>query len=253
MLKNKEMNFMITDNPAARLLAILKNAHTLNGDARAKDCWLRIFELKGSDLNTSSILMSKLGQVMLLPHEIRVLVDQFYPNHASSLDHTLSQIQKAFIAQNLSGNWNTFSQHIDVHCINGLSMVSAMLDVKLDSKLIEKEVLTEFYSKVQELSDEVLSADLPSEFKKFMSHYLWKILNAIGDYLISGAMPILASVEATLGHAVLDPDFRSILNADGVGKKIREVLAALADTATVATAAAGAVAYIASNGFPMLT
>src|SRR5690606_7542055 len=153
---------------------------------------------------------------------IRVLVEQFYPKQASSLGHTLNQIQKAFAAQNLSGGWKTFSQYIDVHCIDGLSMVSAMLDVKLDSKLIEKEVLADFYIKIQGLNDEVVSADLPSEFKKFMAHYLRKILDAIGDYLISGAMPILTSVEATLGHAVLDPEFREILGKEGIGKKISD-------------------------------
>lgn len=243
---------MVTDNAAARLLALLLKAQTFNPDASAKQAWMQLFDLKGDDLNAASTMMSKLGQVMILPHQVRIQVEQFFPSQASSLGHAMTQIQNAFVSQNLNGNWHSFMAHIDLHSINALNMASALLETKLESKLIDIEVLSEFRNQVQTLNDEVIQGVLPAEFKKFMSHYLRRIIDAIGDYFISGAMPILDAVEATLGHAVLDPNFRGELTGSETGQKISKVLSDLANTAAVATAAAGVVTYIASNGFPLL-
>ncbi|MEZ8782599.1 hypothetical protein AB6D77_08090 [Vibrio splendidus] len=212
-------------------------------------------EILGLDPNTpnvESLLMSKLGQVMLLPYETRMLVAQYYPSQVSSLTHTLKQIQKAFTNQNLSTTWATFIQHIDAHCIATLSMTSALLDNKLDTQLIEGDQLDDFKGKVQTILDETIASELSPEFKKFMTHYLQKILNSINDYLISGALPILDAIESTLGHAVLDPNFRDELKETETGSKIRVMLGDLANIVTVATAATGAAAYLASNGIPLL-
>ncbi|EON90477.1 hypothetical protein [Plesiomonas shigelloides] len=243
---------MITDNPAARLLAILHTGKEINPNANAKEVWAILFGLKANVDNYESILMSKLGQVMLLPHETRILVRQYYPSQVSSLTHTLNQIQRAFIEQNLSSSWNTFIKHIDMHCISTLSMTSALLDQKLQTKLIDVEELDEFKEKVKSLLSETIASNLSSEFKRFMTHYLQRIINAINDYLISGAMPILDAIESTLGHAVIDPSFRDELKDTETGTKIRSMLSDLANVVTVATAATGAVAYLASNGLKLL-
>lgn len=243
---------MLTDNAAARLLAILKQGKKMNPEASAQSAWMRIFELKGDDPHAPSILMSKLGQTMLLPHETKLLVEQYYPSQVSALTHTLKQIQVAFASQNLSSKWATFINNIDAHCINTLSMTSAMLDNKIESKLIESEKLELFRDRIQLLINETINSGLSKEFKKFMTHYLQKILSAINDYLISGAMPILDALEATIGHAVLDPEFKNELIETDTGIKIRDMLGDLANIITVATAATGAVAYISSNGFPLI-
>lgn len=243
---------MITDNAAARLLAILESGNTINANFETKKAWMRIFDLEPNTPNVESVLMSKLGQVMLLPHETRILIEQYYPTQVSSLTHTLNQIQKAFTNQNLSSTWATFINHIDSHCISTLSMTSALLDNKLETQLIEVDTLNDFKGKVQTILDETITSDLSREFKKFMSHYLQKIVNAINDYLISGALPILDAIESTLGHAVLDPSFRDELKGTETGDKIRIMLSDLANVVTVATAATGAVAYLASNGLPLL-
>ena len=244
---------MITDNSAARLLKILDAGKSINSNFPAKQAWGRIFELEEIETSEAeSILMSKLGQVMLLPHETMTLVEQYYPTQAPALNHTLAQIQAAFISQNLSDKWHTFIYHIDTHCIDVLSMTAALLENKLETKIIDTEELDSFRIRVQELIDDTIKSDLSSEFKKFMTHYLQKILGAINDYLISGAMPILDAVEATLGHAVLDPNFKEELKESETGQKVRDMLGDLANVVTVATAATGAIGYIATNGFPLL-
>ncbi|HDZ3719737.1 hypothetical protein V5H29_17070 [Vibrio cholerae] len=245
---------MITDNAAARLLKILDEGKGISSNFPAKQAWGKIFRLEDIETSTEaqSTLMSKLGQVMLLPHETMTLVEQYYPAQAPALNHTLAQIQAAFVSQNLSGKWVTFIQHIDTHCIDALSMTAALLENKLETSVIDTEQLDTFRIRVQDLIEHTIKSDLTSEFKKFMTHYLQKILSAINDYLISGAMPILDAVEATLGHAVLDPNFKEALKESETGQKIRDMLGDLANIVTVATAATGAVGYIATNGLPFL-
>ena len=240
------------DNAAARLLAILTIGKTFTPTSTCTNAWMRIFEIDGKDPHASSIMMSKLGQVMLLPHETRILVKQYYPNQEEALNHTLNQIQLAFSSQNLSSQWVSFINHIDAHCFNTLSMVTALLESKLQNKIISNEKLDSFKNKIQELIDETIKSDLSNDFKKFMTHYLQRILTSINDYLISGAMPILTAVEATLGHAVLDPNFKAELKDTETGSKIRDLISDLANVVTVATAATGAVAHISSNGFNLL-
>ncbi|MGR5061111.1 hypothetical protein ACPV3O_22905 [Vibrio rotiferianus] len=244
---------MITDNAAARLLAILELGRTFNANSNAKSAWMRLFGLTADTENCDSILMSKLGQVMLLPHETKILVAQYYPQQTSSLDHTINQVQKAFTAQNLSSSWSTFIQHIDDHCISTLSMTSALLDNKLDTQLIEEETLEKFKDQVQQLLNDAITSELSSEFKKFITHYLQKILTAINDYLISGALPILDAIHSTLGHAVLDPNFKKDLVDTETGNKISNMLGNLANVVTIASAATGAATFLATNGIPLLT
>ncbi|WP_217517439.1 hypothetical protein [Vibrio metschnikovii] len=243
---------MFKDNSAARLLAILEQAKSLNPETNSQSAWMRIFELKGNTPLVESILLSKLGKVMLLPDEVKKNIEQYYPEHVDALSHTLRQIQIAFMNQNLDDKWGKFIQNIDQHCISTLSMTAALLESKFRTKLIDESKLNVFRDKVRSLLDDIIHSDLSIEFIQFITQYLQKILSSIDNYLISGAMPILEAVESTLGHAVLDLKFRDELKNTETGSKIQCTLADLADIVTVATGALGAAAHLASHGLALL-
>ncbi|WP_370598912.1 hypothetical protein NMD15_07120 [Plesiomonas shigelloides] len=244
---------MSTDNAASRLLQILIKGREIAPETDASVAWLLLFELNASMPNYKSLQMSKLGQVMLLPYETRLLMQQHYPSLLESVDYSLNQVQTAFASQNLSGSWSTFINFIDSHCISALSMVTKLLDHELKTQLIPDEKIINLKSDVNKILDETISSDLTSDFKRFMVHYLQKILNAINDYLISGAMPILDAIESTLGHAVLDPSFRHELADTSTGKNISKVLSDMANVVTIATAATGAALYLSTNGIPLIS
>lgn len=244
---------MRSDNPAARLLEILKKGKEHDGGYGAKSIWSTILSIEEDDSVTAeSLLMAKLGQVMLLPHETQILVSRYYPELSIDLIHAMSKLQSAFTGQNLSGTWSSFINHIDVHCLSTLSLTASLLDNKLETNIINNNDIEAFRVRVQTLISDALNIELDKDFKKFIVHYLQKILTALNDYLISGAQPILDALEATLGHAVLDPKFKEHLKENGFGKNVREFISDLANVVTVATAATGAVAYISANGFPLL-
>ncbi|BCN23972.1 hypothetical protein [Vibrio alfacsensis] len=243
---------MTTDNPAARLLAILQQGKTFPPTTPTKDVWEKILGIDEQGVGKESLLMAKLSQFVLLPHQVEKLIAEHYPELSENLRYSMDKLQSAVLGQNLSGQWTSFSGHIDQHSLSTLSMAAALLDHKLDTKLIESEQLQGFKTKIQDILDTSIQSNLNMEFKKYIQHYMQKILTAIDDYLISGAQPILDALEATLGHAVLDPEFKEDLKETETGSKIREVLGDLANVVTIATAATGAIAFIANNGVPLL-
>ena len=243
---------MTNDNPAARLLNILEEGKKIDIGAGTKGAWMKVLAVKSTGFESESLLMAKLGQFMLLPHETQALMSQHFPTQSKDMSHCISCIQTGISKQNLSGNWASFISHIDAHTISTLSMSSALLDMKLETKLITTEELDSLKQKVSAILDELIKTDLPSEFKKFMTHYLNKILSSINDYFISGALPILTSLEATLGHAVIDPEFRKTLKDSPIGEKIRGTLGDIANVVTIAAAASGAAAFITKVGLPLL-
>lgn len=244
---------MTNDNAASRLLAILQQGKALNGTKPTKDAWMSILDVDKNQPNYEIELTAKLGKVMLLPHEINVLLSQYYPTQVVCLRPAQYQIQNAFTKQELSRTWNTFIDNIDSNCINSLSLASALLDVKLNTKLIDDEKLAEFKVTVSELLNEVITSSLDDEFKRFMAHHLQKILDSINYYYISGAMPILDAAESTIGHAVINPKFREEMKNTDVGCKIFKFISVLSDVTTVATAAQGAIAHISGKGIPFFS
>ncbi|ELK2038029.1 hypothetical protein RUX70_004110 [Vibrio vulnificus] len=244
---------MTNDNPAARLLAILNEGKKINSQTAAKSTWKEILKVPNPNSPQSeAVLMAKLGQFMVLPYETKQLVEQYYPAQSNDINHAVTQIQHALTHQNLSDKWQTFIGKIDSHTMSTLSMTSALLDHSLNTKLIEDDKLDELKEKISSLLNEVMDTDLPAEFKKFITHYLRKIRNAIEDYFVSGAIPILDALEATLGHAVLDPEFRDNLVKTPAGNKIRDTLSDLANVVAVAAAATGAATYLLEKGIPLL-
>ncbi|MCG9692885.1 hypothetical protein L1D55_14240 [Vibrio sp. Isolate22] len=243
---------MIKDNPAARLHEILKQGQEFPTSTPTKDAWSELLNIDDQGVGQESILMSKLSQFVLLPYEVEELISLYYPEQSDNLRYAMNKLHQAILKQNLSGSWSSFSGHIDQHSLSTLSMAAALLEHKLDTKLIDADELSEFKVRIQTVLDESIDSNLSTEFKKYVTHYLQKILTAINDYMISGAQPILDALEATLGHAVLDPEFKEDLKKTETGSKIRDILGDLANVVTIATAASGAVAYLSSNGVPLL-
>ena len=243
---------MTHDNPAARLLAILERGKFKQTHIIAETVWMDLLDVDRTAPFSVAELMSKLGQFMILPYETQKLFKQYYPAQSGNIVTCTNKIQEAFLNQSLSGKWETFIGKIDSNTLDSLSLSSALLDNALKTKLIENDILEELNEKISSLYEEVISAELPDEFKRFMSHYLRKIKTAIDDYFISGAMPIMDALTATIGQAVIDPDYKDTLAKTEVGKKIRDTLADLANVVTVASAAVGATAYITTSGFPLL-
>lgn len=219
------------DNPAARLLSILSEGKKIAVGDPCRRSWAKLLETRESD---AALLVSRIGKLMGLPQDIIDQTIELYPGQPPTWQHWSSQVNTAFSTQNLNGQWQTFIQHIDGHTITYLTMSASLLESKSSIKQLDMSRINELRKTVSDLINNVINSDAEASLKKYIVHHLRKILNAIDEYKITGALPILDAVESTIGHAYLDQDYKSYLTGTEMGKQILDTLGAVANLVTIA-------------------
>lgn len=222
---------MNSDNPAGRLLRILQDGKKIQVGIKCREAWHKLLDVEQSN---PALLMSRLGKVMELPESIISDIRENYPNQGNSHEHWSSKVNTAFMQQNLNGIWNEFISHIDSHTISYLSMSADLLDMKASTQLMNDSQVSDIREKVDELLNEAIDLDLEDDFKFYIIRYLRKIITAIDEYRISGAIPISESIECTFGHAFLDESYRENMSGTEFGAKVVSVLGAVASVVTIA-------------------
>lgn len=222
---------MKTDNPAGRLLNILENGKNHPSGMGCRGAWNKLLRI---DESNPALLMSRLGKVMELPNQIIEKIRENYPNQGSSYGYWCQKLDTAFAQQDLNGSWDSFIGHIDGHIINYLKMSMDLLDAKEKSKVIGDDELADIRNKVNDLLRETIGSETNSEFKRYTGQYLSKIITSVDEYPISGAGPIVESIECILGHAFLDDNYRKGISESNSGKKIIDVLGTVASAVTSA-------------------
>lgn len=222
---------MQTDNPAGRLLHILENGRKEGCHISCKSVWFQLLEVEGGNL---SLLMSRLGKVMELPEQIIKQTQYHYPDQNNIHEHWTEKVNTAFSMQNLNGTWDTFNDHIDDHTIRYLRMSVGMLDAKENTQILQEDKLFEIREKINDLLTEILEDEnIDKNFKKYIVDYLRKITLAIEEYKISGATPIVESIEQMLGHSFIDVDYKENLFKTEIGNKITTTLEVVASVVTI--------------------
>ena len=224
------MQAAVVDNPASRLLQILEAGRKHPGNANCRAVWLDVLKA-GKD---NAELNAKIGKVMQLPLEIIDLLKEHYGAQGDTWSHWSTQVATAFMSQNLNSNWASFSGHIDDHTIMYLRMAVGLLDAKISVRRMSDENLKKLYASFTALLAEILHSDLDSSLKKFLVDHLRRIVSAIEDYSISGGSALLDSLEVVVGHAYLDPSYRTFLTSTELGARILESLSVAANLVTVA-------------------
>lgn len=218
------------DNPAARLLNILESGRKIGANENCRTVWQRLLEVD----DNNPMLMSRLGKVMELPELIIVAIKEQYPSPRNTWSHWEAQVNLGFMSQNLNGKWETFIQHIDSHSLTYLHLASDLLQAKSNTKLMPNEELISLRDKLQEIYNEVMGSEVNDEVKRYLARNLRKLINSIDEYKLTGALPLLDSIETTIGHIHIDTQYRNFLKDTELGQKLLETLGAMANVVTVA-------------------
>lgn len=221
---------MIGDNPAARLLAILEAGKQHEQGQNCRAVWRQIF---GLDKRSDALLISRIGKLMELPEQIIQIIQSDFPNQASSFNHWSGQVNQAFSAQNLNGEWKTFFGHIDSHTFTYLGLTADLIQTKSPTTILQKETIEELRKRIDQLMTETIESDFDPEIKEYVSRCLRKILVVLDEYRISGALPIIEAVEAAFGHAFFDEKYRETVSGTQLGQQFMSVLSAVANAVTI--------------------
>lgn len=217
------------DNPAARLLNLITEGRKNDPNANCRSVWV---QLLGTNENPQ--LMSRLGKAMELPEQIISALSESFPSQGNTWSHWESQINSAFMAQNLNSTWNSFIGNIDNHSFTYLRLASDLLQSKANTKLLVDEEITSLRDSLQDIYTDAQTSPMPDEVRKFILRHLKKLIDGIDEYKISGALPILDSIESAVGHMAIDKNYKNFLFDTELGKKLLDTLSSAANVVTVA-------------------
>lgn len=222
---------MLYDNPAERLRVILERGKQLKPEFSCRRAWEELLQAKPDD---SDDLYAKLGKFMALPRQIVQFLQTNFPAQLAGTEHWRSQLNTAFTNQNLSGQWATFISHVSTQSIAQLSITAALIQAKSSTQLVNDQDLEGIATAIHELIVEVDKSDLSGSLKNYVARELTELIQAIRDYRVSGAVPVLKQAEAMVGHTLLDPEYSSFLTSHELGKRLLDNLNATAALLTVA-------------------
>jgi hypothetical protein len=218
------------DNPAERLLTIIRSCKAIPANTMCRQAWVQVLKTG----NDNALLMSRLGKVMELPRIAVEALNDHFPSRASTWSHWTSQVNNAFMNQNLHAEWSSFINCIDDHSINYLQLSSDLLHHVTTTKLVASDELAAIREKLNALYEEVLGATIDEEVKKYSVRYIRKLLVSLDEYCITGALPILEAVETMVGHAFIDKNYKSFMKDTDLGQQILDSISAMANLVTVA-------------------
>lgn len=221
---------MQNGNPAARLLDVLLEAQDIDRIVTTRNAWAQILKC-GSG---SSLLYERLSKVMKLSDEAFSLVVELFPRQARAAATWKGALDSAFGVQNMNGQFDSFLGKISTTTIDHLTAAADLLDTKSPEKLTTSEI-SEFISSLNDLIEDALSGGFEVKVKEYLVRSIRKIVIALEEYRIGGAIPVTDSIEAMLGHSFFDNDYRSALHETDTGSKILNTLGGLADAITVVT------------------
>lgn len=221
---------MIGDNPAARLLAILEEGQTQEPKKSCREVWRKILEIESG---SEALLISRLGRLMELPQQTVLILERDFPNQRTTYEHWSKRIGAAFSNQNLDGEWQTFRNQIDVHTLTYLRLTADLINTKQPSTALDKQTIEELRSKVDHLLQEALVWESDAPVKDFVVRTLQRIVVALDEYRISGALPVMEAIEIAFGHASFDQQYREAISSSSFGQQFIQVLSVVASSITV--------------------
>lgn len=222
---------MELDNSAYRLYKILETAKSIKPQSNNLYAWGELLQVN----NDKALLLSRMGKMLELPKEISDSLNNVGSADSDTTAHISSQLFTAFTKQRFDLQWETFSNKIDNHVLSYLKLASSLLESQSKTSRIDEQKLEQLHEDILSLIHEFKhSIDLNSRLKSYIVNQLHKIILLIDDYFITGGQPILHQVEATVGHAFIDSEYKEFLKEKDLGKKLLDCLHIAASLTTVA-------------------
>jgi hypothetical protein len=221
---------MAHDNAASRLLALLAKAKGIDSNTPSARAWEQILDAK----NNPALLLSRIGKTIALPEQISTTLSNSVGTPPEMLQHISQQFYLAFASHKFSEKWGEFIGRIDTHVINYLGLASTLLETQAKTNQLASDEIMHLRSSFADVLERVRAADVPPRLKSYIVSQLYDLISALDDYFITGAEPILERVEATIGHAYMDAEYKNFLTNHSLGKSLLECLGAAANLVTVA-------------------
>ena len=211
---------MALNNPAARLHNILKLCKSLANEMGGKpmvQAWRKVFSL--DDDVEDIVVMSKVGRVYGLPSQISDEIKQF-----EDLDHTLylgwkNDLAQAFQAISFTNAFSGFTNKLSDSLLINIQFCAHELSKRCPEKIVDDAQLAELKEAVYTLYQEVQKANLATELSRYLLDHLYLMIEAIDNYLITGARALQNSIDNIVGTVITNQKVATAVKDSPVGNK----------------------------------
>lgn len=227
------MSTLKIDNPAKRLLDILKTGKKISSMTTGRSAWLEILE--ASDIS-ESLLNTRIGKIMGLPECIVQTLQDHFPEYNSQSMHWRDKTEHAFYSQSLGGAWSNFISHIDNQTISELTLLSLVFETRGSHSVIDANEVERLITKVNDLRNDIRNSDLSANLKNMLLKQLAQLYEALETYSVLGIEPLMDAIQSTVGLAVINEEYRNEISPEATnefGKRISSVLGEIANVITV--------------------
>jgi hypothetical protein len=218
------------ENPATRLLELLKTAKQLPQNKPTRDTWMTLLNARDQ-----TELWTGLSCANALIQETRAAVSRWHPEGLPSTPHWARQLETAFTKQNLQGDWSSFVGHFDDHTIAYLDITARLLDAHYKTKAATEEERDEYRASLNKMLEEVLASEQPDELKKYLARSLQRIIAALDDYKLTGSAAVIDSVQTMIGDAVLHEELGEQVKKSELAQRVFTSVALIANAMTIAS------------------
>lgn len=210
------------NNPAARLLEILRLGDKQKQDGRAAAAWAEILETGAED---KALLLKRVGYVMALPLEIKSEIEQCPDIDQAIYLRWLPTAERAFGHLNFEMQWKQFLQHFQKDVRYGIEICAEVLSrIRPQTELNESFLNSAREDAARGLKELIDDQELPTDLKEKLIQHLAAVISAIDEYNLRGSGPIEAEVERVIGAVVRDQRIWEVAQSTKSGSRFWEVM-----------------------------
>ncbi len=192
------------NNPAGRLLKIIKTGRSKPGDSPAVKVWPEILSVPPEN---KSVLLRRIGLILALPSEIAEKIHSIEEIDSIVYLKWLPKVEQAFSTLNFQIQWKQFMSHFDPSVEYGLEICSEVLSRKRPENTATKKSIENITKDIEELINFVGNESLDSGTKIFIISSLQSLLKSIGEIPISGTLSLEKEFNAIIGSVVIHNNY----------------------------------------------
>jgi hypothetical protein len=228
----------VANNPASRLLAILKSAKGIPADQSIRHAWATILQIDEKD---TPGLLGAIAELIHLVRDTKVIVKSADGLNADVYLKLFTPIENAFAHCRLVGKWDQFTNHIDSDTLARLEILSHSLAITIPEPVPDADILAKLLEDVENLLSQTIAADLPQQLKTAIIDNLEVIRNAIRSFRIRGIAGLVESLLRSANSVVINS---AVINGESQYHEVKQFLRILRRLNEIVGAASNAKAVL---------
>jgi hypothetical protein len=220
---------MLIENPAQQLLSILEKGKQTPKNILTRDALSKLLLVQ----NNEPLLLNRVASFFTLADSTVLSLKNINSFDQHTTSHWYGQMNKAMLKLNMNVAWDNTINLIDQHSINYIRSHAYLLNAHSSVKSIPAEKLSDTKESLQELVKKIQESDFEQEMKNYLVRSISIVINHIDEYFLTGYVPIVESLNAIYGKAVMEPDFKETIKKSDLN--VWEILSNASSVISVST------------------